>query len=601
MKIALLLGLFLVSCAQGENVKNRPPNIVMILADDMGSNDVSYRGSDQFTTSNIDALGYNGVILDRHYTQAICTPSRAALLTGKNPSRLGLQGSPISAGEDRHLPRNVETLPSLLKNLGYDTHLVGKWHLGAARREDTPTRRGFDSHYGYWNGYVGYYTYEVNASKADIPQVLRGFDLRQGFTDAWEDRGTYATDLFTRKTLEVIEKQDKNVPMFLMVAHLGVHTGDDEAVEVKDEKSMNETFGYIEDMERRRYVDALKHLDDSVGSIVEKLQEQDMLNNTIVVFMSDNGAPVNGMFHNGGSNYPLRGQKSSLHEGGVRNAAVVYSPLLETKNYVYTHPVHITDWLPTLYGIAGNSYIERVLMNLHDEINSKTTHQIISLDKLNYQFIISGGDVTALKNLDGVDQWQNLSGNRPNRRKTFLVNIDEAVPYWAVIGFEGRYKLMNGTRGDLDIYGREPEVPSTLVYDVSSVLDSAANKGIQKSTPGRTGLTPTTIETLRKTASSLRRNKKCQDVDRRTKNEMCSSLCLFDLFEDPCETESLINDPTKKSIVETLMVDLEKFRKEMIPQTNCIVDVASDPAKYNGTWCTWKDDELCVKTPLKMS
>ncbi|XP_045468518.1 arylsulfatase B-like [Harmonia axyridis] len=557
----------LVFAQEVQMVKNAPPNIIMILADDMGSNDASYRGSDQFTTPNIDALGYNGLIFDRHYTEPICTPSRAALLTGQNPSKLGLQGTPIAPGEDRHLPVEVETLPSLLKNLGYDTHLVGKWHLGSARRKETPTRRGFDSHYGYWNGYVGYFSYEVSSISqiGNVTKALRGFDLWHNFTDAWSDKGTYATDLFTKKALEVIQEQNVKVPLFLMVNHLAVHTGDDDIVEVKDEKLMNETFGYIENLERRRYADALTQLDNSVGKIVEKLQEKEMLNNSVLIFMSDNGAQINGFYHNGGSNFPLRGEKFSLHEGGVRNAAVMYSPLLEKKNYVYKYPLHITDWLPTLYSLAG-------------------------------------GNLSLLKNLDGVNQWDNICRNKPSQKKDFLINIDEAIPYSAIIGYHGQFKLMNGTTlsGFYDKYGEEPKVPKKLAYNISAVLGSSVNKAIHRSNPDHSDLTPCTIIELRKSASTIRQNLKCKDKGKRNKPDICSGFCLFDLLEDPCETENLIKDESKKDIINNLKFKLQQYWEVMVPQTNKAVDIESNPAKYNGSWCTWKDDQLCVKTPLKI-
>lgn len=140
---------------------------------------MGFRGSNQSVTPNIDALAYNGVILDRFYTQQSCTPSRAALLTGKYPSKIGMQGIPITAGENRFLPRNVATLPERLKGLGYKTCLVGKWHLGASYRAVTPSERGFDEHFGYWHGYIGYFDYFA-ASKYKVQQkvkILTKFNL----------------------------------------------------------------------------------------------------------------------------------------------------------------------------------------------------------------------------------------------------------------------------------------------------------------------------------------------------------------------------------------------------------------------------------------
>ncbi|KAK9872814.1 hypothetical protein WA026_019598 [Henosepilachna vigintioctopunctata] len=542
----------------GETVGKRPPHIVMIIADDMGSNDLSYRGLDQITTANLDAMGFNGIIFNRHYTEPICTPSRAALLTGQYPIRLGLQGEPISAGEDRHLPPDVQTLPQLLKELGYTTHLVGKWHLGTARREDIPKGRGFDTHYGYWNGYIGYFDYETKSAMTITSEVYEGFDMKENFVDAWKDKGIYATHIFTEKALDIIDAQNKDIPMFLMVGHLAVHTGKNGMVEVADEKTMNNTYGYIADLERRRYVDALMNLDDSVGRIVEKLQQRDLLQNSVVIFMSDNGAQIRGIFHNGGSNYPLRGEKFSHHDGGIKNAALLYSPLLEKKNYIHDHLIHITDWLPTLYSLAG-------------------------------------GNITSLKKTDGVDQWLSISQNKPSKRKNILINIDEVKLYSGVIGYGGRYKLLNGTiqSGFYDSFTGEPQSSNKMDYDIAAILNSRVNKAIKKSkVPGK-HLDEALIRNLRKSSSAIRNNSKCNRGTE--KYEICHHFCLFDLWTDPCETENLIRQKSKDDIVLNLKNQLAEFWNEVSPQTNKPVDINSDPAKYNGTWCTWLDDEFCIK------
>lgn len=127
-----------------------------------GWNDFGFHGSSQIPTPNMDALVYNGAILNRFYTQQTCTPSRTALLTGKYPLRLGMQGWPIAAGQNKALPLSVRTMPEFLKKLGYKNHLVGKWHLGRSKTVYTPLKRGFDSFFGYLEGYCGYYDYKIS-------------------------------------------------------------------------------------------------------------------------------------------------------------------------------------------------------------------------------------------------------------------------------------------------------------------------------------------------------------------------------------------------------------------------------------------------------
>ncbi|KAK9872821.1 hypothetical protein WA026_019605 [Henosepilachna vigintioctopunctata] len=497
-----------------------------------GSNDLSYRGFNQITTPNLDAMGYNGIILNRHYTEAICTPSRAALLTGQYPIRIAMQGEPLKAGEDRHLPSDVQTLPQLLKELGYDTYLVGKWHLGQARRDDTPTRKGFDYHYGYWNGYVGYFDHEI-PSPISPSITYNGYDMKENFKDAWMDKGKYATHLFTEKALDVIDQQNIDTPMFLMITHLAPHTGKDGLVEGYDEQEMNNTYSYVEDLQRRRYLDAVRHLDHSVGKIVEKLQQRNMLQNSVVVFMADNGAQINGRFKNAGSNFPLRGEKYSHHEGGIRNAAVLYSPLLEKKNYVHDELMHITDWFPTLYSLAG-------------------------------------GNVATLNRIDGVDQWPSLSQNMKSRRKNMLINIDEARLYSGIIGYAGRYKLLNGTvqSGFYDTFSPEPTSLEQMDYDVAAILNSPVNKAIEESKYNPVILDEKLITGLRKYSSALRHFPKC--TNKPENPEICNKYCLFDLWIDPCETENLINDRSKAKIVSTLKTRLQTFWRQVSPQANKI-------------------------------
>ncbi|RVE43407.1 hypothetical protein evm_011944, partial [Chilo suppressalis] len=156
----LLLSLTITVLSVKVNGKNdNRRHIVIIIADDLGWNDVSSHGTDQVMTPNIDSLGYAGVTLGRYYSHCICTPSRSALLTGKYAYTTGMQGYPLTNGEDRGLPTTEKILPQYLKELGYATHLVGKWHVGGSREKYLPTKRGFDTYFGHRGGFVDYYEY----------------------------------------------------------------------------------------------------------------------------------------------------------------------------------------------------------------------------------------------------------------------------------------------------------------------------------------------------------------------------------------------------------------------------------------------------------
>lgn len=528
--------------------KRKPPNIIIILADDVGWNDISLHGSSQIPTPNIDALGYNGVILDKFYTQQTCTPSRAALLTGTYPIKLGLQGIPLNAGENRSLPQHTPTLAERLKELGYSNHLVGKWHLGAACKEHTPTKRGFDTHFGYWSGFVGYFNYEVSApSPLDPKQNFTGFDLRDNFTPQWGLKGQYATELFTKKSVEIIKKHKDETPLFLMLSHLAGHTGyNGTELGVPDVDAANKKYSYIESIERRSYADLVNIMDQSVGEIVEALSDKGMLENSIVLFFSDNGAQTEGLYQNFGSSWPFRGLKFTLFEGGVRGTGVLYSPLLKNKKYVNRQLIHITDFLPTFYSAAG-------------------------------------GNVSNLGDIDGIDQWEVISGNVSTKRTEILINIDEESGYSGVLGYGGRYKLLNGSfsnglyNGYYGDSGRNSTDPS---YNITNVLNSPTNLAINKLTIKP--LEKTTIEKLRKEIDIG--SGSCRSINRLY---LCNDLCLFDLYVDPCETENLINDKNLRDVVKDLNKKYLSYLKEVVPEGSHNVDPESDPKRFNGTWEYW--------------
>lgn len=288
---------------QPSTTTKQKPHIIIILADDLGWNDVSFHGSDQIPTPNIDALAYNGIILNNHYVPALCTPSRSALMTGKNPIHLGMQHSVLFPTEPRGLPLSEKLLPEYLREIGYKTHAVGKWHLGYFKKEYTPTYRGFDSHFGYWNGLQDYYTHITQEPDPAFSE-FKGFDMRRNLTVAWDTVGKYSTDLFTNEAIRLINEHDTDRPMFLYLAHLAVHKGNEEQLfRAPDEEIAK--FSYILDPERRIQAAVVSKLDQSVGDVMDALRNRGMLENSIVLFMSDNGAPSQGILNNKGSNYQV--------------------------------------------------------------------------------------------------------------------------------------------------------------------------------------------------------------------------------------------------------------------------------------------------------
>ncbi|XP_067010876.2 arylsulfatase B [Anabrus simplex] len=518
------------------------PHIILIVADDLGWNDVSMNGANQIPTPNIDALAFSGVLLRRHYVLPTCTPSRAALLTGMYPIRTGMQGYPLKAGEPRGLPLDVPLLPQRLKELGYTTRLVGKWHLGFMKSKYTPTQRGFDSHFGYWNGYTGYFDHCVQQKLENGTQVFYGHDFWRDLEPARKEDGKYATNVFTEEAQRIIRDHDKATPLFLYVAHLAVHAGGYNRLEVPSEEQARNRFWYITDPQRQLYAETVKTLDDSVGDIITSLKESAMLNNSIIVFLSDNGGMTEGIFANKGSNWPFRGIKLTLFEGGVHGVAAVWSPLLKDRGRVMSQLMHITDWFPTLYHAAG-------------------------------------GDPTMLYGLDGVDQWEELLADKGNSsRQEVLLNIDEHQNNSAYI--YDHWKLVQGSYkgGEFEKFlgdsGRDDSYPT---YSAINVVQAASRLGLDYE------LNEETVLRLRNEMAV-----NCTMREDTLGTPPCADYCLFDLRTDPCETRNVANN--NPDVVQMLQARLRYFNEQLVPQLNKPVDNRSDPANFNNTWMPWLDN-----------
>ena len=330
------------------------PNIVVILADDLGNADLGYRGSD-IKTPNIDALASGGVRLESFYGMPVCTPSRAELMTGRYAMRYGLETLVIFPSHTYGLPTDERTLPQALKDAGYDTAMVGKWHLGHADRKYWPQNRGFDHFYGNLVGEVDYFTKE-----------------RGGIVD-WQRDGKflkedgYYTDLIGNEAVRIIDHHDTSKPLFLYVASLAPHAPYQAPKE--DVDAYKDLLG---DTHRHIYAAMITDLDTQLGRIVDALKQRGMLDNTLIIFSSDNGGAISALFATGArspeereesggvgleekppaSNGNLRGGKGSLHEGGVRVPTIFYWPA-KLKPRVVDEPLAMVDVMPTVLLLAG--------------------------------------------------------------------------------------------------------------------------------------------------------------------------------------------------------------------------------------------------------
>lgn len=323
------------------------PNILLIVADDLGWGDVGYHGS-AIRTPHLDRLAATGLELDQHYVQPQCSPTRAALLTGRYPGRFGPHAQ--AATNLRALPPRTLTLASALQSMGYDTGIAGKWHLGS-RPEWGPNHYGFNRSYGTLTGAADPWTHLY----------------RKGpYASTWhrdleflEEQGN-ATELIAAETLRWIKARRE--PWFLYVPMYAVHVPVDAPQRYLDAyQDVRFDEDPVRDESARRYAAFTSQMDAKIGEFLTALDETGQRDDTLVIFFSDNGAipswnnpylsdvPDSPVL---GSNAPLRGQKGQVYEGGIRVPAVLHWPgRLEQR--VVRAPMHAVDWMPTLCRLAG--------------------------------------------------------------------------------------------------------------------------------------------------------------------------------------------------------------------------------------------------------
>lgn len=307
---------------------------------------MGYYGS-SIKTPNIDRLAQTGVRLDQQYVMPTCTPTRVSLMTGKYPSRYGITGPDYGEVIDLGDP----TLASVLRENGYYTALAGKWHMGSPPY--TPLRYGFDSSYGYFDGQIDPYTHEY---KTETELTGRESWHRN---DVFLTEEGHATDLITDEAVRIISAP-KERPFFLYVAYSVPHYPLDEP-----EEWTSLYDGMVLDPSRRQFAASVTHMDAGIGRIVEALEQTRQRDNTLILFISDNGGQFSwssdteyrGKYADRphtvlGNNFPLRGWKSDLYEGGIRVPAIVNWPGT-LKPGVMDVPVHVSDWLTTLCSVAG--------------------------------------------------------------------------------------------------------------------------------------------------------------------------------------------------------------------------------------------------------
>lgn len=309
----------------------KPPNVVLILGDDMGYADLGVQGATDIPTPSIDAIAKNGVRFTNGYVSAPqCSPTRAGLLTGRYQERFGHEFNLSPSDDAFGLPLTETTIADRMKAAGYATALVGKWHLGV-EPQFHPLKRGFDEFFGFLGG--------LHAYEPGRAPVMRGT------TEVSESE--YLTDAIGREAVAFIDRNAAK-PFFLYVAFNAVHTP------MEADPARLARVATIADPQRRTYAAMMIAMDEAVGRIVAALRGHGLLDDTLLVFLNDNGGPtMRGVTVNGASNAPLRGSKRTLLEGGIRVPFFVQWPARLPHGTTFAAPVIQLDLAPTMLAAAG--------------------------------------------------------------------------------------------------------------------------------------------------------------------------------------------------------------------------------------------------------
>jgi len=380
------------------------PHLVILAIDDLGWSDVGYHGSD-FPTPNVDSLAASGVRLEKYYVQQVCSPTRSALMTSKYPFRTGLQHvTTLAPGSTAAIPKETPTIAEVLKAEGYATHCVGKWHLGFSGWDDTPLGRGFDSFAGYLNGAIDYYTHIFTAKTNGVSKG--GLDYWRNKTVAWDQSGDYSTPFYLAEAKRAISNHDPETPMFMYYSSQLMHEplqdpadGGAGAKACAKVCSTASPEGDYATNGRCTLCKMATNMDAEVGALVDMLRAKDMWDNTVLWFTTDNGGMTTGFRADNeedgpwsaSSNYPLRGGKATLFEGGVRGVSFVAGGGVPTASR-----------------------------------NTATSELMMHVDVPATLAALAGATWGALGS-DGVDVWSTIVSGAPSNRTEVPVNVDTCV------------------------------------------------------------------------------------------------------------------------------------------------------------------------------
>jgi arylsulfatase A-like enzyme len=416
--LLVLWGLFIAEARAASK-----PNIVVIVADDLGYAGLGCQGGKDVVTPNIDAMASNGVRCTNAYVSCpVCSPTRAGLITGRYQQRFGHEFNPgpeADAPANFGLPLSETTLADRLKALGYATGVVGKWHLGY-RPQFHPQRRGFDEFFGFLGGSHGY----IKGQGGRAEPILRGTEP--------VDEAEYLTDALTREAIGFIDRHHQG-PFFLYLTYNAVHA----PMQVTS-KYLARFATRVADDTRRTHLAMLSALDDGVGAVLETLRKDGLDRDTLVVFISDNGGPTRVTTSR---NDPLRGLKGEVWEGGIRVPMIVRWTGHLPAGKVYDKPVIALDIAPTAVAAAGGSPSDDPRIDGVDLLpylsgeKAGAPHEALywrfgdqsAIRKGDWKLVRIGTGAPRLFNLaEDIGEQHDLSGTHPEKVK----ELDDALKGW---------------------------------------------------------------------------------------------------------------------------------------------------------------------------
>lgn len=412
--------------------ERQKPNIIILLADDLGWADVGFHGNTEIETPSLDRLAREGIQLDRFYTAPICSPSRSALMTGRDPMTLGTAYGVIMPWNNHGVAGDETFMPQSFQAAGYQTAMVGKWHLGHSQPEHHPNQRGFEHFYGHLHSEVNYFPPFLRQGGVDLQRNGKSIAFPDS-SDNTAERSTesiinkdidssYETFLLAKEAIAFIESRDKSRPFFLYLPFIAPHTPlqapeallkkyENINTDLKPARSADTdntrtlSKWLLQPSARPAYAAVVDGMDQAIGQVLDTLDREKITDNTLVIFMSDNGGAAYSV--GGADNYPLRGGKGDTYEGAIRVVATMRWPDKISAGERYDSIMTMMDVFPTLAAAAN--------------IEAKPQ-----------------------KSFHGRDMWQPLINNQPVKLNGYVQFVSE-IPgkdYYNLTIFNDTWKLV---------------------------------------------------------------------------------------------------------------------------------------------------------------